>query len=134
MCRSQPWNFTDISSLLPYNHKWRLKNLEIPASRKHDQLVTMFLNGDRWNCRNYRRISFFSSPRKVFACILLKRPSTLMEDLLPEAQCGLHANRTTTDMVIYLRHKQKKCIEENLLCYMFFDFAKAFYTLNRGAL
>ena len=56
---------------------------------------------------------------------------TITENHLPETQCGLTANRGTTDMVA-LRQLQEKCREQNKRLYVaFMDLTNAFDSVSR---
>ena len=64
---------------------------------------------------------------------MLNRLKIISEQLLPEPQCGLHAGRSTADMVFPLRQLQEKAVEQQRSLYIIFmDFSKAFDTVNFG--
>ena len=70
--------------------------------------------GSRSDCNNYRAIALLSVVGKVFARVLLSRLKVLAEDVYPESQCGLQANRSTSDVIFSLRLLKEKCAQKNL--------------------
>ncbi len=111
------------------------KTTVVPQDWKDAQLVTIFKKGDRKVCGNYRGISLFSIPGKVFARVLLNRLTSHADSFLPETQCGFRSGRGTADMIFALKQIQEKCIEQNMPLYMvFIDFTKAFDTVDRPTL
>lgn len=87
---------------------------------------------DKSDCSNYSSITPLSVANKVIARNLLNRmiPSTV-EEHAPEKQCGLRANRQTTDMIFVLRQDQEKYREQNMSLYAaFIDLTEAFDTFN----
>ena len=77
-----------------------------------------------------------SNVAKVFSRIILNRLiGAIVNNALPESQCGFRANRVTVDMIFCVRQLQEKCREQNLpLYHCFLDFLKAFHTVNRSTL
>ena len=103
---------------------------------KDASIVTIYKQGDRTDCGNYRRISLLSIAGKIFASILLNRLSIrIIPEVVPEIQGGFRGNRSTVDMIFCLRQLQEKCIEQDRPQYMVFvDFSKAFDTVGRTGL
>ena len=101
------------------------ENLEVLAGRKDAQLLTIFNKEDRQNCGDYCRILLLSISGKVFAPKLIKRLSTLVEDFLPEVQCGFNTNRGTMDM-IFLLQMLEKCID-------IYQFHKSLWHCEKGS-
>ena len=100
-------------------------------------IITLYKNkGEKSDCSNYRGITLLSIAGKILARILLHRlVSAIVEEHLPESQCGFRANRGTTDMVFVLRQLQEKCREQNKGLYVtFVDLTKAFDTVSRKGL
>ncbi|XP_047488146.1 uncharacterized protein LOC125038649 [Penaeus chinensis] len=59
----------------------------------------------------------------------------IIEEHLPESQCGFRANRGTIDMVFVLIQLQEKCREQNIGLYVtFVDLTKALDTVSRKSL
>ena len=92
----------------------------------------------RTECGNYRGSTNYNLliAGKAFARILLDRlTGQLTPEILPETQCSFRANRSTTDMIFFLRQLQEKCIEQDKALYIvFMDFTKAFDTVGRSGL
>ena len=110
----------------------------VPQDFKDALIVHIFKRkGDRACCDDHRGISLLSIAGKVLARILLNRLSAhvLLQDLLPESQCGFRAGRGTADMIFTARQIQEKCREQHQDLYMvFIDLTKAFDTVNREGL
>ncbi|XP_029637978.1 uncharacterized protein LOC115213182 [Octopus sinensis] len=110
---------------------------KLPQDLRDTVIITLYKNkGEKSDCFNYWGITLLSIAGKVLARILLNRlVSTIAEENLPKSQCGLRANRGTTDMVFVLCQLQEKCQEQNRgLCAAFVDLTKAFDTVSRTEL
>jgi Reverse transcriptase (RNA-dependent DNA polymerase) len=107
-----------------------------PQSWKDAILVTLFKNGSKECCDNYRGISLLSVVGKVFSRVLLNRLlQWITPTILPESQCGFRQGRGTVDMIFTARQIQEKCIEQQLDLYQcFIDMTKAFDSVNRPTL
>ena len=109
----------------------------LPQDLKDAVTISLYKNkGEKSDCSNYRGITLLSIAGKVLARILLNRliPS-IIEDFIPESQCGFRANRGTTDMIFVLRQIQEKCREQNMgLFVAFIDLTKTFDTVSRDGL
>ena len=65
------------------------------------KLVTLYNNkGDKGDCNNDNGISLLSVAGKIFTRVL-KRTQRLVDRILPEAQSGFRAGRSTTDNVVH---------------------------------
>ena len=108
----------------------------VPQAWKDASIITIYKKGDRTDCGKYRDISLLSIAGKIFARILLNILSThITPEVVPETQCGFRGNRSTIDMILFLRQLQEKCIEQDRPLYMVFvDFSKAFDTVGRTGL
>jgi hypothetical protein len=110
---------------------------QVPQEFKDATIVPLFKGkGSRQKTDNYRGISLLCSASKIVTRILLNRlNSQIMEENLPEEQCGFRSGRSTIDMVFAARQIQEKCRERNQPLYaLFVDFTKAFDSVNREAL
>ena len=66
---------------------------------------------------NYQGITLFSITRKVPARILLNMlVATITEEPLPESQCGIRPNKSTTNMMLVFQQLQEKYQEQNKVC------------------
>ena len=111
-----------------------LEVASVPQTWKDASIVTIYKKGDRTDCGKYRGISLLSIAGKIFARILLNILSAhITPEVVPETQCGFRGNRSTVDMIFFLR--QEKCIEQDRpLCMVFVDFSKALDTVGRTEL
>ena len=112
---------------------WRSE--KIPDEMRNALVVILYKSkGSRSDCNNYRAIALLSVVGKVFARVLLSRLKVLAEDVYPESQCGLRANRSTSDIIFSLRLLKEQCGQRNLPLHIaFMDLSKAFDTVNRQA-
>ena len=61
--------------------------------------------------------------------------SNIIDNILPESQCGFQSGHSTVDMIFSLRLLQEKYVEQQQsLCITFADLSKAFDTVGRDAL
>ena len=74
---------------------------DVPKEFRNATFVSLFKNrGSETDCGNYRGISLLSVAGKILAVVILNRLIiNFLEENLPQAQCGLRPNRSTTDMV-----------------------------------
>ena len=109
----------------------------LPQDMKDANIVHLYKGkGDKSSCDNYRGISLLSIAGKILAKVILNRLNTyLLDDILPESQCGFRKNRGTVDMIFAARQIQEKCKEQNMDLYVLFvDLTKAFDTVSRPGL
>ena len=87
-------------------------------------------------CDNYRGISLLSIAGKVLAKVLLNRLSLhLIDEVVPESQCGFRKHRGCADMIFSIRQLQEKCMEQQRDVYvLFIDLTKAFDSVSRKGL
>ena len=107
---------------------------QVPQELKDATIVHLYKGkGDRSMCDNYRGISLLSIAGKVLAKVLLNRLTMhLIDDVVPESQCGFRKNRGCADMIFTIRQLQEKCIEQQKDLYvLFLDLTKAFDTVSR---
>ena len=111
------------------------KNEGVPQELKDASIVTIFKNGSRTACGNYRGISLLSVAGKIVVKVLLNRLQPLSESIIPETQCGFRPGRGTADMIFSARQVQEKCREQGRdLCLSFIDHTNAVDSVNREAL
>ena len=83
----------------------------VPQAWKDASIVTIYKEGDRTDCGNYRGISLLSIACKIFAGILLDRLSThITPDVVPETQCGFRSNWSTVDMIFASGNYKKSAL------------------------
>jgi hypothetical protein len=69
---------------------------------------------------------------KVLSGILYNKSTVHAEEMLGEYQCGVRANRSTTDHIYTLRQTKEKAYKYNIhLHNLFLDFKQAFDSVNR---
>ena len=91
--------------------------------------------GDRQDCSNYRGISLLAIASKIFAKILLQRLLVIVDDVLPETQCGFRSSHSMVDMIFTLQQLQEKAAKQNKPLYIsFVDFSKAFDSISCSCL
>ena len=100
------------------------------------KVVTLYKNkGDRNDCNNYRGICLLNTVGIIYACVVLKRPQVLAQQVYPESQCGFSADRSTVDMIFSLRQLQEKCREQRQPLFVAsIDLTKAFDLVSRDGL
>ena len=107
----------------------------VPQAWKDASIVTIYKKGDRTNCENYRGISLLSTAGNIFARIILNRLSThITPELVRRHNVVFRGNRSTMDMIFFLRQLQEKCIEQDRPLYVVFVESKAFNTVRRTGL
>lgn len=106
----------------------------LPQDLKDARIVHLYKGkGDKSSCDNYRGISLLSIAGKILCKVILNRlNSHLLDETVPESQCGFRKNRGTVDMIFAARQIQEKCKEQNKDLYVLFvDLTKAFDTVSR---
>ena len=109
---------------------------EVPQDFKDASIVSLFKQGKKTLCDNYRGISLLSVAGKILARVILNRINHHITDVVcSESQCGFRKGRGTIDMIFCLRQLQEKSREHRTPLYMaFVDLTKAFDTVSRTAL
>ena len=110
---------------------------EVPQDFRDANIVHLYKNkGDKSACDNHRGISLLSIAGKLLARVLLNRLTQhLVDNIVPESQCGFRQNRGTVDMIFAVRQLQEKCLEQRQdLHLLFIDLTKAFDTVSRPGL
>lgn len=110
---------------------------QVPQDFKDATIIPLYKGkGSRQNTNNYRGISILSVAGKILARILLNRlNSEILNEHVPEEQCGFRNGRSTIDLIFAARQIQEKCREKNQPLYaLFVDFTKAFDSVDRDAL
>ncbi|BHF64391.1 hypothetical protein SprV_0200739400 [Sparganum proliferum] len=118
-----------------FQEMWRQG--QVPQDFEDATIVHLYKRkGNRQLCDNHRGISLLNIAGKIFACILLGRLNSHLEQgFLSESQCGLRRHRRTTDIIFVASQLQEKCLEMRIHRYStFVDLTKAHDTLNREGL
>ena len=92
--------------------------------------------GDKSIYDNYRGISLLSIAGKILSKIILNRLNIhLLDETVPESQCGFRKNKRTVGMLFTARQIKEKYKEQNTDLHMLFvDRTKAFDTVSRPGL
>ncbi|KAL8584674.1 hypothetical protein ACOMHN_002403 [Nucella lapillus] len=109
----------------------------LPQDLKDARIVHLYKGkGDKSSCDNYRGISRLSIAGKILSKVILNRLNThLLDETVPESQCGFRQKRGTVDMIFAARQIQEKCKEQNMDLYILFvDLTKACDTVSRPGL
>ena len=108
----------------------------VPQDFKDATVISLFKNGKKSVCDNYRGISLLSIAGKILARVILNGVNGKLTDrIYSESQCGFRKGRGTTDMIFCLRQMQEKAREHKSALYMaFIDLSKAFDTVPRSSL
>ena len=91
--------------------------------------------GDRKQCTNYRGISLFSLPGKVFAKRLERKCREILESKLEDGQCGFRLGCSTADQIFTLKQifeKSWKYGKDLFACFV--DLEKAYDRVPRDKL
>jgi hypothetical protein len=76
-----------------------------------------------------------STSYKILSNILLSRLIPYADKIIGDHQCGFRCNRSTTDLIFYIRQIQEKKWEYNGTVHqLFIDFKKAYDSIRREAL
>ncbi|XP_068713001.1 uncharacterized protein [Montipora foliosa] len=109
----------------------------LPKDLKDARIVHLYKGkGDKSSCDNYHGISLLSIAGKILCKVILNRLNThLLDEIVPERQCGFRKNRGTVDMIFCATQIQEKCKEQNKDLYILFvDLTKAFDTVSHSGL
>ena len=77
---------------------------KVPQDWRDAILLSLYKRGSKSDCSNLRGISLLSIVGKLFSKIILNRlVRTIVNEILPESQCGFRASRGTVDMIFSAR-------------------------------
>ena len=91
---------------------------------------------DNSSCDKYHGMPLLRIAGKILSEVILNRWSTnLLNEAVPESQCGFSQNRGTVDTLFATRKIQEKCKAQIRDLYILFvDFTKEFDTVSRSGL
>ena len=90
---------------------------------------------DLTSCDNWRGICLLDIVGKVVARVIQERLQKLVEDELPESQCGFRKGRSCTDMIFTVRQLIKKSWEHQPKTFFtFINLKKAYDPVPREAM
>ena len=91
--------------------------------------------GDLHFCDNCPGINLLDVVGKLLARILQDRLKTIVDNVLPDSQCGFRTGRGCIDMIFVARQLLEKTIEHNSELYVLFvNLRKAYDSIPRDAL
>ena len=79
------------------------KEGRVPQDWRDAMLIPIPKKGDLSHCDNWRGISLLDTVGKLFAKVIQMRLQSVVEDVLPDSQCGFRSGRGCIDMVFCAR-------------------------------
>jgi hypothetical protein len=96
-------------------------------------LYSVYMMGDKFDCKNYRGTCLLNVAFKVFAKILCDRSLPYANVAIKHYQAGFQSGKSTTDQLFALRQILEKCNEfHNTTHNLFIDFEAAYDTILRN--
>lgn len=103
----------------------------IPTQWTESKIVLLHKKGDIYNINNYRPISLMSNIYKIFAKVILRRLTRVLDDNQPIEQAGFRSGFSVMDHLHVVKQVIEKYKEYNLPLYCsFVDYNKAFDSLE----
>ena len=107
----------------------------VPQEWKDALIVPTPKKGDLSVCDNWRGISLLDISGKLFAKTIQSRLQDVVEEVLPDSQCGFRRGRGCVDMIFCARQMIEKAVEHSTKIFMLFiDLQKAYDSVPRQAL
>ena len=88
-------------------------NGEVPEDWRRALIVPVHEKGSKLKCENYRGISLFTIPSKVYAKILDERMRKVTESKALDVQGGFRKARSCTDLLFTMRQLSEKVVEKD---------------------
>ena len=108
---------------------------QVPQEWRDATLIPIPKKGDLSLCDNWRGISLLDVFGKALAKVIQARLQEVVEEVLPDSQCGFRQGRGCIDMVFCVKQLIEKSVEHNTTTYMLFiDLRKAYDSVPRQAL
>ena len=99
----------------------------MPEEWKESITVPIHKKGDKTDRSNYRGISLLPTTYKILSNILLSRLVPHAKEIIGDHQCGFRRNRSTIDLIFFIRQIIEKKWEYNEEVHqLFIDFKKAY--------
>ena len=107
----------------------------VPQEWKDATLIPIPKKGDLSQCDNWQGISLLDVFGKVLAKVIQMRLQDVVEEVVPDSQCGFRHGRGCIDMVFCVKQLVEKSVEHNTNTYiLFIDLRKAYDSVPRQAL
>ena len=90
---------------------------KVPSEWRNVTLIPIPKKGDMSQCDNWRGISLLGV-LEVFAKVVQKRLQEVVEEIVPDSQCGFRRGRGCIDMMFCVRQLLEKSRERNTNSYM----------------
>jgi len=100
---------------------------ELPEEWKESIIVSIYKEGDKTDCSNYRGISLVSTAYKILSNILLSRLTPYAEETTGDNHDGFRRNRSTTDHIFGIHQILEKNWEYNEAVRQLFTYFKKAY-------
>ena len=111
------------------------KEESVPKEWRDAILVPIPKKGDLSICDNWQGISLLDTVGKLFAKVIQRRLQVIVEEVLPDSQCGFRSSRGCVDMIFCARQLVEKAREHNTQIFILFvDLRKAYDSVPRQAL
>ena len=94
---------------------WREE--QVPDEWRDALIVPIPKKGD---CDNWHGISLLDVMGKLFAKVIHRRLQKVVEEVVPDFQCGFRSGRGCVDMIFCVRQLVEKAREHNTKIYMLF--------------
>ena len=108
---------------------------KVPQEWANSVLVPVPKKGDLSCCENWQGISLLDVVGKVVAHILQDRLQQLVEEVLPESQCGFRKKHACFDMIFVVRQLVEKSWEHQAkMFFIYIDLKKAYYSVPQEEL
>ena len=107
----------------------------VPDEWRDALLVQIPKKGELMICGNWRGISLLDVMGKLFAKVIQGRLQVVVEDTLPDSQCGFRHGQGCIDMIFCARQIMEKAREHNTYVFVLFvDLRKAYDSMLCQAL
>ena len=93
---------------------------KVPVEWRDAVIVPVLKKGGLSVCDNWRGISLLDFTGNVFARILQERLQQVVEEQVPDSQCGFRKGRVCVDMLFCARQLVEKAYEHNSKMFLLF--------------
>ena len=108
---------------------------QVPQERRDATLIPIPKKGDLSHCDNRRGNSLLDVLGKALAKVIQCRLQEVVEEVLPDSQCGIRQGIRCIDMIFCVEQLVEKSVEHNTTtCMLFIDLRKVYDTVLRQGL